>query len=127
RDTPELWERLRTYSRSGIERVLAVAVTSRVLTAGTVWNVLQAGASDVFAWDRVDDPAAVIASKLKRWEEVDDLVHSSEVRENLVGQSSAWISVLRRAIELARFTDGSALIVGESGTGKELIARLIHT
>jgi transcriptional regulator with GAF, ATPase, and Fis domain len=39
----------------------------------------------------------------------------------------AWISVLRRIIELARFTDHSALIVGESGTGKEFVARLIHT
>lgn len=48
------------------------------------------------------------------------------VKEDLVGQSAAWISVLRRVVELARFTDGSALIVGESGTGKELVARLIH-
>jgi transcriptional regulator with GAF, ATPase, and Fis domain len=127
RETPELWESLRDNSHNGLRRVLAIAITRRALKVGTVRNMLQAGASDVFAWDQLDDPAAVVASKLERWEQIDHLImHSSEVRENLVGQSPAWISVLRRVVELARFTDGSALIVGESGTGKELVAKLIH-
>ena len=127
RETPELCESLRDHSHNGLRRVLAIAITRRALNVGTVWNMLQAGASDVFAWDQLDDPAAVVASKLERWEQIDHLImHSSEVRENLVGQSPAWISVLRRVVELARFTDGSALIIGESGTGKELVARLIH-
>ena len=34
--------------------------------------------------------------------------------------------MLRRAVELARFTNGSALIMGESGTGNEFVARSIH-
>ena len=52
-------------------------------------------------------------------EQIDHLImHSSEVRENLVGQSPAWISALRRVVESARFTDGSALIIGESGTAR---------
>ena len=127
RETPELCESLRDHSHNGLRRVLAIAITRRALNVGTVWNMLQAGASDVFAWDQLDDPAAVVASKLERWEQIDHLImHSSEVRENLVGQSAAWISALRRVVELARFTDGSALIIGESGTGKELVARLIH-
>ena len=118
---------MREHSHNGLKRVLAIAVTRAVLTVAPVWELLQAGASDVFAWDQFDDAAAVIASRLERWEEVDDLVNSSAVRENLVGQSPAWISVLRRVVELARFTSGSALIMGESGTGKEFVARLIHT
>jgi transcriptional regulator with GAF, ATPase, and Fis domain len=126
RDTPELCHRLREYSQNGLKRVIAIAVTRCSLTPGAVWNLLQAGASDVFAWDQLENPAAVIASRLQRWKEVDELVNSTEVRDNLVGQSSVWISVLRRVVELARFTDGSALIIGESGTGKELVARLIH-
>ena len=127
RYTTELREFLREHSHNGLKRVLAIAVTRAVLTVAPVWELLQAGASDVFAWDQFDDAAAVIASRLERWEEVDDLVNSSAVRENLVGQSPAWISVLRRVVELARFTSGSALIMGESGTGKEFVARLIHT
>ena len=126
RDTTELRESLRAYSHNGLERVLAIGVTRKMMTAETIWNLLQAGASDAFAWDQLEDPAAVIVSRFERWEAVDDLVRSSVVQENLVGQSATWISVLRRVVELARFTDGSALIVGESGTGKELVARLIH-
>jgi DNA-binding NtrC family response regulator len=126
RDTAELRESLRTCSQDGLEWVLAIGVTRKAMTVGMVWSLLQAGASDVFAWDQLDDPAAVVCSRLEWWEAVDDLIHSSVVKENLVGQSAAWISALRRVVELARFTDGSALIVGESGTGKELVARLIH-
>jgi transcriptional regulator with GAF, ATPase, and Fis domain len=126
RDSPELCHRLREYSQNGLKRVIAIAVTQGSLTQGAVWGILQAGASDVFAWDQLENPAAVVASRLQRWKEVDGLVNSSVVRDNLVGQSSAWISVLRRVVEMARFTGSSALIVGESGTGKELIARLIH-
>jgi transcriptional regulator with GAF, ATPase, and Fis domain len=127
RDTPELCDRLREYSHNGLNRVLAIAVTSKGLRPGNVWKVLQAGASDMLAWNQLEAPASVVASRFERWQKIDDLMHSSVVRENLVGQSSAWICVLRRIIELARFTDDSALIVGESGTGKELVARLIHT
>jgi transcriptional regulator with GAF, ATPase, and Fis domain len=126
-DTPELCDRLREYSHNGLNRVLAIAVTSKGLRPGSVWKVLQAGASDMLAWDQLEAPASVVASRCERWQKIDDLMHSSVVRENLVGQSPAWTCVLRRIIELARFTDDSALIVGESGTGKELVARLIHT
>jgi sigma-54 interacting transcriptional regulator len=48
RATPELYQRLREYSHNGLNRVLAIAVTSGALTATRVWNVLEAGASD--AW-----------------------------------------------------------------------------
>lgn len=126
RDGPKLCDRLRECSQNGLQRVLAIAVKRSALRVGTVWNMLEAGASDVFAWDQLDDPTAAVASRFRRWQAVDGLVQSPEVRENLVGQSAAWISVLRRVVELARFTDGSVLIVGESGTGKELVARLIH-
>ncbi len=52
--------------------------------------------------------------------------NSPPVQSSLVGTSPAWRSVLRRIVEVARFTDASVLLIGESGTGKELIARLIH-
>jgi transcriptional regulator with GAF, ATPase, and Fis domain len=126
RATPELCQRLREYSHNGLNRVLAIAVTSGELTATRVWNVLEAGASDVLVWNQLDNASAVVAARFARWDQVDDLMNLSAVRQSLVGQSPAWISVLRRVVEIARFTDGSVLIAGESGTGKELVARLIH-
>jgi transcriptional regulator with GAF, ATPase, and Fis domain len=57
---------------------------------------------------------------------VDAIVTSPVVRDNLVGKSPAWISLLRQIVEVATFTTAPILITGESGTGKELAARLIH-
>lgn len=68
------------------------------------------------------------------------LVYSRQVKENLklketiatlrgeegmVGRSSAFLQVLKRAADYAK-TDFPVLITGESGTGKELVAREIH-
>lgn len=49
------------------------------------------------------------------------------MRNNLAGQSPAWIRCLRQIVEVASFSDSSVLITGESGTGKELVAQLLHT
>src|SRR5262249_51814424 len=44
----------------------------------------------------------------------------------LIGDSPAWRRLVRRIVEVARFTDAAVLITGETGTGKELVARLVH-
>lgn len=123
----ELCELIRSRSRNGLARVLAVSLTASELANGAIWALLKSGASDVFAWDHSPEPAREIAARFERWQEVDRIIQSPLVRENLVGQSPAWIRVLRQIVEVACFTDASVLITGESGTGKELIARLIHT
>lgn len=125
--TDDVCDLVREVSRSGVERVLAIATSRQALDNGSAWRVLQAGASDVFAWDAVDNPAAVIAARLRRWQAVDQLLQSSLVRNNLVGRSPAWLAVLRQTVEVARYTDAPILITGETGTGKELLARLAHT
>jgi transcriptional regulator with GAF, ATPase, and Fis domain len=125
--TPALCDLLRTVSRDGIERVLAVALSRAALAGVGAWQLLQAGASDVFVWDETTDPIDAIRAKLKRWQAVDDILWSPVVRNSLVGQSPAWISVLRQIVEVAHFNqDVSVLITGETGTGKELVAQLIH-
>jgi transcriptional regulator with GAF, ATPase, and Fis domain len=124
---PELVERIRACSHRGEERLLAVGTRKEALGRGDGWRLLAAGASDVFLWPELADPAGVIASRFDRWEEVDRLVCSPVVTRNLVGQSLVWRSVLRQVVEVARFSGSSVLLGGESGTGKELVARLIHT
>ena len=127
RETPELIEFIQHSTHHGLHRVLAVATHRAAVAGNRPWKLMQAGASDVMAWDGSAAPAATITARLQRWKAVDDLVNAPVVRDNLVGRSRAWVMVLRQVIELARYTDASVLITGESGTGKELIARLIHT
>lgn len=122
----ELCGFLREVTRGRDECVLAVGASRSCFDSGNCWQLLNAGASDVLAWDRSDDPGADIAARLLRSEAVETLMRSPAVQETLVGQSPRWKSVLRQIIEAARFTSASVMIQGESGTGKELVARVIH-
>lgn len=45
--------------------------------------------------------------------------------ENIIGESPAMVSVLKKVVQIAS-TTATVLITGESGTGKELIAQSIH-
>lgn len=124
-DTPteQLYERLAAHTA----RVLAVALYPGGTRAFATWRLLAAGASDVLLWTDTAELAAMIVGRLQRWATIDSLVDSPLVRDNLVGRSHAWLTVLRQVVEVAYFTQSPVLIIGESGTGKELVARLIHT
>ncbi|HYT59798.1 MAG TPA: sigma-54 factor interaction domain-containing protein [Haliangiales bacterium] len=127
KESPDLLEFVQQSTRNGSDRIMVVAVDKAALAGAIPWKLMQAGASDVLAWNSSNNPAATIAARLHRWQAVEDVVNSALVKDNLVGRSRAWVSVLRQVVEVARYTDTSVLITGESGTGKELIARLIHT
>jgi hypothetical protein len=60
-DAPDakLLDVLQSKSRNGFEHVLAVATRSEALSGGAVWELLQAGAADVFAWHAMPDTAAM--------------------------------------------------------------------
>ena len=125
--TGELFRFLNDVSDHGRKQILAVVPTSAMLNSGGAWKLLQAGATDVMAWDMLGVPSQEIAERLERWRIIEELLASPVVKENLIGSSLAWTRVLRHCIEVAKFTDSAVLITGESGTGKELLARLIHT
>lgn len=120
-----LCRHLQEVSNRGTERVIAVAVSQSAMPPG-IWNLLQAGASDVLNWCDGMTCAFQIARRFERWNTVDQLLDSPIVKKTLIGKCYCWRSILRQIVEVARFTEAPVLITGESGTGKEAAARLIH-
>jgi transcriptional regulator with GAF, ATPase, and Fis domain len=125
--TPALFDLVSEVSQRGMGRVIAIGLSRSGMKPASIWSMLNAGASDVLAWHNSPDPAREVAAKFERWLSVDEIVRSPLVKNNLAGQSAAWIRALRQIVEVANFTDSSVLITGESGTGKELFAQLVHT
>jgi transcriptional regulator with GAF, ATPase, and Fis domain len=123
----EAHDALRDLSRGGDVRVIALYTGEPPLRNAQFWALMESGAADVVAAPLPQPAAAGLAARLQRWEEVDALLASPVVQQNLCGASLAWRRVLRQVVEVACFTAGNVLITGESGTGKELTARLIHT
>lgn len=123
--TQQLCNFIRDVSRSGHEWVLAVAI-SDCLPGTYAWHLLNAGAADLIVWKDLTRSIHEVVMKIERWNTIAQLVNSPLVRNNLVGESFVWKSLIRMIVEVARFTNANILIVGETGTGKELVARLIH-
>ena len=108
-------------------RVCVVAAAEQGLEGKQTWALMQAGAAEVLSDLRSPDTVAALAARLRRWKQVDGLVQSPLVGNNLIGASRVWQRFLRQVVEAAVFTEFPVLLLGESGTGKELVARLIHS
>jgi hypothetical protein len=70
----------------GLNRVLMVAGTDERSLAG-VWRLLDAGAADVLNVRSPVEAAEDVRARVERWDEIDDIVSSPVVRDNLIGQS----------------------------------------
>ncbi len=121
----EVVKLVRELSADGCRRVVAVGLAESALAGHAPWELLAAGAADVLRWSGASTARELLA-RFARWREVDELVASPLVRNNLLGEDPVWLATLRAVVEVARFSAASVLITGESGTGKELVARLIH-
>ena len=113
------------FANGGSERILALSMSEGPL-GDESWDLLRAGAADVFSWCEPAHSARQVVERLRRWQTIDELLDCGHAQEFLVGHSPPWQAVLRDAVEIARFTDAAVLITGESGTGKERVAQLIH-
>lgn len=113
-------------SRGGTIRILAVGISPTALDDRGSWPLLDAGASDVVVESEPEQLAPRVSARLARWTQIEELVRSPLVRDELAGESVTWTAVLREIVEVARFSDAPVLLVGESGTGKDVVARLIH-
>jgi transcriptional regulator with GAF, ATPase, and Fis domain len=120
----DLPERITELADGALARLLLIFTTA--VPNCLCWQLISAGASEIVTWMDNTTCAAAVKARLLRWKEVDQLMSSPAVAEQLVGTSPAWVSTLRRVVETATFTEASILLLGENGTGKEAVARLIH-
>lgn len=121
-----LCQRVRELTCGGLNRMLVFGVGPEPFSISHEWELMDSGAADVLWSPAQGLGARSVCARLKHWLAIDEFLGSPTVSARLAGRSPAWITALRQAIEVARFSEAPLLILGESGTGKELVARLIH-
>src|SRR6478672_4774665 len=127
----------------GIQSYCVVPLVARGSSIGTftVWSEskYRYSVDDAELLQEVANQVALAIANMKSYEEIaalkarfekENVYLQEEIRtehnfEEIVGNSSALLDLLRRVDQVAP-TDSSVLIYGETGTGKELIARAIH-
>jgi len=105
---------------------VCIGLYNRPLEHHKIWELLHSGAEEVLQWNLLSQPEQILKARLKRWTEVDNLLETAAVKEQLIGSSPCWRKLLRQVVEMAVYSTAPVLLLGESGTGKELLARLIH-
>lgn len=108
-------------------QIFAISFSPKPLNDEIVWTLLSLGIHDVLYSSNPKKIVSTIVAKIERLSQVEKIIHSPLIKNNLCGHCELWLSALRQLIEATLFTNSSILLMGESGTGKELMARLVHT
>jgi transcriptional regulator with GAF, ATPase, and Fis domain len=119
-------ELLRFASDSGNVPVFACVEQTTNVEDVAGWELLEAGAADLFVGIPLDEIAEAVISRLDRWNGVATVASSALVGEHCPGNSRTWKHAVWTAASAAILSTAPLLITGESGTGKEVMARLIH-
>lgn len=121
-----LLEKLPYYAEQANHRLILVYAQTN-LTLEQQLNLIAAGVSRLFCWQDPNLLLRAVLGQLQRWAQIDRILQARAIREQIIGQSPAWLKVLRNTVEIGRYSNANVLLLGEPGTGKELIARLLHT
>lgn len=122
----ELLEKLPHYTEQASQRLILVC-SQTDLTLEQQLNLMAAGVSHLFCWQEPNNLLQAVLGQLQRWAQIDRILSARAIREQIIGQSPAWLTILRNTVEIGRYSNANVLLLGEPGTGKELIARLLHT
>src|SRR5690606_14848217 len=95
----EVLAQLKSVSRGGRERVVAIWTCNTAAAGHLPWKLLRAGASDVLVWADGSCILDQLTARVRRWHHVDSVVRSELVRRNAIGTSAAWVACLRRVVE----------------------------
>jgi hypothetical protein len=111
----------------------SAGIYSMVIWAGpvlparlAVWQWLLQGADFVCQYVPDGQCFEKIKGKIKRWSIISEAISMPWVKDQLAGNTAAWMFTLKQLAEMAIFSSAPVLVLGESGTGKEMAARLIH-
>jgi DNA-binding NtrC family response regulator len=126
RPDDDVLDLVRSSSRGGLVRILAVGTSAAAIDERGPWPFLDAGAADVLVQTDATELSDQLSARLDRWNDIELLLRSPEVEGVLAGRTPTWTTALREIVEVARFSDASVLLTGERGTGKDVVARLIH-
>ena len=107
-------------------RIIVANTSTDRMANETVLKMLNYGTECFLENSFLIEPFECIIEKLRRWQDVEIMLHAPSISKSIVGGSTAIRKMLRGIIEVAAYSDASVLIQGERGTGKELIAGLIH-
>jgi Transcriptional regulator containing GAF, AAA-type ATPase, and DNA binding domains len=121
-----LLEKLPHYAEQASHRLILICCQP-MLSLEQQLHLIAAGVSRLFCWQDTHSLLQAVLGQLQRWAQIDRILSARAIREQIIGQSPAWLKVLRHTVEIGRYSNANVLLLGEPGTGKELIARLLHT
>jgi transcriptional regulator with GAF, ATPase, and Fis domain len=107
-------------------RIIVINASEEALSRNAILKILNYGAEYYFESYSIDKDFENVIEKILRWRNIESILHSPVIKNNIAGESAELKKMLRNIIEVTVYSAASVLILGERGTGKELVAKIIH-